>query len=77
MRQNNSFFSRAAPQGIRRFENRNSARLLGATAPLAAGQEELPLNRFLAKYPRFFWYAAIAILGIIIGSPNFTIKSPF
>jgi hypothetical protein len=45
----------------------NSARTLGSSAPLAAGQPELLLNRLLAKYPRFFWYAAMAILGIIIG----------
>jgi hypothetical protein len=45
----------------------NSARPLGSTTPLAAGQQELLLNRLLAKHPRFFWYVAIAILGIIIG----------
>jgi hypothetical protein len=45
----------------------NLARPLGSSPPLASGQSELPLNQLLAKYPRFFWYAAIAILGIIIG----------
>jgi hypothetical protein len=45
----------------------NSARTLGSSVPLATGQPELLLNRVLAKHPRFLWYAAIAILGIIIG----------
>jgi hypothetical protein len=45
----------------------NSARTLVSSAPIAAGQPELILNRLLAKHPRFFWYAAIAILGITIG----------
>ena len=44
----------------------NSLRALGSSAPLT-NQPELPLNKLLAKYPRFFWYAAIAILGIVIG----------
>ena len=45
----------------------DSERTFGSSAPLAASQPELPLNRLLAKYPRLFWYAAIAILGVIIG----------
>jgi len=45
----------------------NSARALSSSAPLATNQPEPPLNRLLAKHPRFFWYAGIAILGIIIG----------
>ena len=45
----------------------NSPRTLGSSAPSAAGQADLLLNRLLAKYPRFLWYVAIAILGIIIG----------
>ena len=45
----------------------NAGRTLGSSAPPATGQPEMPLNRLLAKHPRFFWYVAIAILGIIIG----------
>ncbi|HEY3763125.1 MAG TPA: hypothetical protein VGN23_15370 [Verrucomicrobiae bacterium] len=41
----------------------NSGRSLSSPAP----QSELPVNWLLAKHPRFFWYIAIAILGIIIG----------
>jgi hypothetical protein len=44
----------------------NSARTVVSSAALAGGQPELPLNRLPAKHPRFFWYAAAAILGIII-----------
>jgi len=49
------------------FKINNSSRTSDSSAPLVTGQPELPLNRLLAKYPRFFWYAAIAILGIVIG----------
>ncbi len=45
----------------------NSARTLGSSSPPAPVQPELLLNRLLAKYPRLFWYTAIAVLGIIIG----------
>ena len=45
----------------------NSGRTLVSSAPQATGQSELLLNRLLAKHPRFFWYAAIAVVGIIIG----------
>jgi hypothetical protein len=44
----------------------NSVSNLDSTVPLAADQSELPLNRLLAKYPRFLCYATIVILGIII-----------
>ncbi|HTA95086.1 MAG TPA: hypothetical protein VK769_03080 [Verrucomicrobiae bacterium] len=59
--------SQAPPTASDDSKTRNSVITLGSSVPQAAGQPELPLNRLLAKYPRFFWYAAIAILGIIIG----------
>jgi len=45
----------------------NSGRTLSSSAPPATDQPEILLSRLLNKHPRFFWYAAIAILGIIIG----------
>ena len=45
----------------------NSAPTFGPSAPRSGDQAELPLDRLLAKHPRFFWYVAIAFLGIIIG----------
>ena len=43
------------------------AHSLSAPADQAVGQQELLLNRLLAKYPRLIWYAAIAVVGIIVG----------